>query len=47
MLLGLFHASRRGEFAATGPALADLLGRPATPLRVVLEQSAAEPVARR
>ncbi|MQA33554.1 NmrA family NAD(P)-binding protein [Modestobacter roseus] len=36
MLLGMFAASRRGEFAATGPLLAELLGRPATPLRDVL-----------
>lgn len=28
MLLGLFLASRRGEFAATDPALEELLGRP-------------------
>lgn len=37
MLLGMFSASRRGEFATTGPLLAELLGRPATPLRTVLE----------
>lgn len=37
MLLGMFHASRRGEFATTGPALEKLLGRPATPVRSVLE----------
>ncbi|MFI7680721.1 NAD(P)H-binding protein [Actinophytocola sp. NPDC049390] len=36
MLLGMFQASRRGEFAVTGPALEELLGRPATPLRAVL-----------
>jgi NAD(P)H dehydrogenase (quinone) len=36
MLLGMFTASRRGEFAVTGPALAELLGRPATPLRTLL-----------
>ena len=28
MLVGLFAASRRGDFAAAGPALAGLLGRP-------------------
>jgi len=37
MLLGMFHASRRGEFAATGPALEDLIGRAATPVDQVLE----------
>jgi len=41
MLLGMFSASRRGEFATTGPALGELLGRPATPLRAVLEAVAA------
>ncbi|MCA2215973.1 NmrA family NAD(P)-binding protein [Jidongwangia harbinensis] len=36
LLLGMFRAARRGEFATTGPALADLLGRAATPVRAVL-----------
>jgi NAD(P)H dehydrogenase (quinone) len=36
MLLGMFRAARRGEFAATGPDLEELLGRPATPLRSIL-----------
>ena len=36
MLLGMFRAARRGEFATTGPALEDLLQRPATPLRSLL-----------
>lgn len=36
MLLGMFQASRRGEFSATGSTLEDLLGRPATPLRSLL-----------
>ncbi|WP_199511149.1 NmrA family NAD(P)-binding protein [Nucisporomicrobium flavum] len=36
MLLGMFHASRRGEFAVTSPELETLLGRPATSLRAVL-----------
>ncbi|MGH8881019.1 MAG: NmrA family NAD(P)-binding protein [Stackebrandtia sp.] len=36
MLLGMFQASRRGEFAATGPELENLLRRPATPLRSIL-----------
>lgn len=33
LLLGMFLASRRGEFAVTDPALEELLGRPATSLR--------------
>lgn len=37
MLLGMFLASRRGEFAATGPTLEQLLGRPAQALRTVLD----------
>jgi NAD(P)H dehydrogenase (quinone) len=37
MLLGMFHASRRGEFATIGSTLENLLGRPATPIRPVLE----------
>jgi NAD(P)H dehydrogenase (quinone) len=28
MLLGFFHAARRGDFVATAPALGELLGRP-------------------
>ncbi|WP_329048402.1 NAD(P)H-binding protein [Amycolatopsis sp. NBC_01488] len=36
MLLGMFRAARRGEFATTGSDLEDLLGRPATPLRAIL-----------
>lgn len=39
MLLGMFHAARRGEFAAAGPDLENLLGRPATPLRAVLTEA--------
>ncbi|MFF8932031.1 NAD(P)H-binding protein [Streptomyces longwoodensis] len=38
LLLGMFHASRRGEFATTGSALEDLLGRPATVLPAFLEE---------
>ncbi|GAB3157864.1 NAD(P)H-binding protein [Amycolatopsis stemonae] len=38
LLLGMFRAARRGEFAVTGPDLEDLLGRPATPLRAVLAE---------
>ncbi|MFD5827547.1 NAD(P)H-binding protein [Lentzea sp. NPDC060358] len=41
MLLGLFHASRRGEFATTGDALEKLIGRPTTSLRAVLEAAVA------
>jgi len=38
LLLGMFRASRRGEFATTNPTLENLIGRPATSLRSVLEQ---------
>jgi NAD(P)H dehydrogenase (quinone) len=37
MLLGMFHASRRGEFATTGSTLENLLGRAAMPVRPILE----------
>jgi NAD(P)H dehydrogenase (quinone) len=37
MLLGMFHASRNGEFDTTGSALEGLLDRRATSLRSVLE----------
>ena len=43
MLVGMFAASRRGDFAAVDPTLPRLLGRPATPLREVL--AAAVPAA--
>ncbi|WBO22908.1 SDR family oxidoreductase [Sphingomonas abietis] len=36
MLLGTFQAARRGDFAATHPALAKLLGRPPRNMRDVL-----------
>jgi len=36
MMLGMFLASRNGEFSATDSALADILGRPATTLRAYL-----------
>jgi NAD(P)H dehydrogenase (quinone) len=39
MLLGMFQAARRGEFAATGEALENLLQRPATPVRSVLAEA--------
>jgi NAD(P)H dehydrogenase (quinone) len=38
LLLGMFRAARRGEFATTGPFLGDLLRRPVTPLRSTLER---------
>jgi NAD(P)H dehydrogenase (quinone) len=37
MLLGMFLASRQGDFAPADPALARLLGRPAEPLAHVLK----------
>ncbi|MCW3048706.1 MAG: nucleotide-diphosphate-sugar epimerase/NmrA family protein [Solirubrobacterales bacterium] len=37
MLLGMFHAARRAEFATTGPELEKLLQGPATPVRSILE----------
>lgn len=33
----LFRAARRGEFAVTDPALAKVIGRPATPVRAFVE----------
>jgi hypothetical protein len=36
MLLGMFRARRRGEFATTGTTLEDLLGRSATSLPAFL-----------
>lgn len=36
-LLGMFLASRRGEFAVTDPSLARLLGRPTASVRTTLE----------
>jgi NAD(P)H dehydrogenase (quinone) len=39
MLLGMFRASRRGEFATTGSTLETLLGRAATPVRSILEEA--------
>lgn len=41
MLVGLFAASRRGEFAAVDPTLGRLIGRPPRTVRDVLE---AQPV---
>jgi hypothetical protein len=37
VLLGTFHAARRREFATTGPDLENLLQRPATPVRSILD----------
>ena len=42
LLLGMFHASRRGEFATTGTDLERLIGRPATTLREVLASAVAD-----
>jgi NAD(P)H dehydrogenase (quinone) len=36
MLVGMFAASRRGDFAPADPALGDLVGRPATSVRKFL-----------
>jgi NAD(P)H dehydrogenase (quinone) len=38
MLLGMFAASRRGDFAGTDPTLAHVLGRRPTPVRDTLEE---------
>jgi uncharacterized protein YbjT (DUF2867 family) len=38
LLLGIFHASRNGEFDTTGSTLESLLGRPVRSLRSVLER---------
>lgn len=37
MLLSLFQAARRGEFAVTDPTLPTLLGREPQPIRTVLQ----------
>ena len=39
MFLGMFRASRQGDFAAEDPTLARLIGRSPTPLRDVLESA--------
>lgn len=41
LMLGLFLASRRGEFARVDPTLTGLLGRPTTPVRDVLRAALA------
>ncbi len=45
MLVGLFLASRRGEFAQTDPTLARLIGHPPTSVRDVLKVAARHSVA--
>lgn len=42
ILLGMFRAARVDEFAATDSTLQDLLGRPATRIRAVLERAVAD-----
>jgi len=37
LLLGIFRASRQGEFASVDPTLARLIGRPPIPLRDILK----------
>lgn len=39
MTLGLFQASRRGDFAPADPTLAHMIGRKPVPLRKVLEEA--------
>lgn len=39
MLLGTFRAARRGDFAATDPALGTLLGRPPRTMRDILSSA--------
>ncbi|TDD60564.1 SDR family NAD(P)-dependent oxidoreductase [Kribbella antibiotica] len=41
LTLGIFQASRRGEFAAVDPALGEILGRRPTDLRAVLKSELA------
>ena len=38
LLLGIFAASRAGEFEAVDPTLAGLLGRDPTPMEAVLRE---------
>jgi NAD(P)H dehydrogenase (quinone) len=38
LMLGMFHASRRGEFATAGPELEALIERPATPVLSILNE---------
>ena len=39
--LGLYRAARHGEFAVTDPTLTDLIARPTTPLRTLLQDHVA------
>lgn len=39
MRMGMFLASRRGDFMQVDPALANLIGRPPISLREVLKES--------
>jgi NAD(P)H dehydrogenase (quinone) len=41
LLLGSYHASRRGEFAVTDPTLGTLIGREPQPIRAALETTVA------
>ncbi|TDD85885.1 NAD-dependent epimerase/dehydratase family protein [Actinomadura darangshiensis] len=41
MLVGMFAATRQGEFSHVDPAMGDLIGRPPTPLRDVLKAAIA------
>jgi NAD(P)H dehydrogenase (quinone) len=43
MLLGMFHAARRGEFSTTGPELENLLQRTATPVHSILDGLTTQP----
>jgi uncharacterized protein YbjT (DUF2867 family) len=43
MMIGLFAASRRGDFAPADPALATLLGRPATTIEEYLRSALLRP----
>lgn len=43
LLVGMFEASRAGEFATVDPTLERLLGRPPTPVRDTLARAVAQP----
>ena len=42
MFLTMFQAARRGEFAATAPTLATLVGHQPQPIRTVLQTATAQ-----
>jgi NAD(P)H dehydrogenase (quinone) len=46
MLAGMFAASRHGDFGPADPALARLIGRPATPLADLLKAAITAPESR-